>query len=179
MAAPPARRSAPPELAPAVRDQFRKNAEKGFNFARTIVTVACGSCGCEIVTNKLVASRPVLCANCVAPGVRKARETYWHKKAVAESEKDPISHPPFENAGEVADYLSGETITCLICDASLQRLDKHLPLHRISADEYRARFNIPFDRSLTSAPCRAKIRASLARMNSVWGVSPWRRKWAS
>ena len=174
-------------LAPAVVDQRKKNGAK--SSATVMVTTACPICGCEIATTVLAAAQAVRCAKCVTPGTLKARETYWHKKAVAESEKDPIVHPPFETVAEVDDYLSDDTITCLICDARLQRLDKHLSsLHRMSADEYRVRFNIPFDRSLMSAPCRARIRANLARVNRKntnrfgplkrW-QSPWQRRLAS
>lgn len=153
------------------------------NSARTMG--ACPTCGCEVAATK-VAGRPGRCGKCASPTAIKAREAYWHKKAVAESERDPIVHPPFETIGEVDDYLSDDTITCLLCDARLQRLTSHLALHRISADDYRARFNIPFDRSLMSAPCRAATRANLERMNGFpesapswqWGSS-WRRKLAS
>jgi predicted transcriptional regulator len=172
----PLPRHASRQLAPAVRDQIRKNAEKGSYFSRTMVTAPCATCGGDVVTTMLNASQPVLCGKCLTPAALKDRAYYWHKKAAAESEKNPIVHPPFETIEEVQDYLSGDTIACLICDARLQRLDKHLSLHRISADEYRARFGIPFDRSLTSAPCRAKIRAYLARL--PW-ESPWQRRLAS
>jgi predicted transcriptional regulator len=171
-------------LAPAVVNQRRKNGAK--SPATVMVTTTCSICDCEIVTTALAATQAVRCAKCVTPATLKARETYWHKKAVAESAKHPIVHPPFETTEEVDDYLSDDTITCLICDARLQRLDKHLSLHRISADEYRARFNIPFDRSLTSATCRAKTYAHLARIRGIHGnrfsglwQSPWQRKLAS
>jgi predicted transcriptional regulator len=131
------------------------------NCARTMG--ACPTCGSEVTATK-VAGRPGRCGKCVSPSALKARESYWHKKAVTESETDPIVHPPFETIGEVDDYLSGDTVTCLLCEARLQRLDRHLTLHRISADGYRARFNIPFDRSLMSAPSRAAIRARLERI---------------
>jgi predicted transcriptional regulator len=173
-------------LAPAVIDQRRKNGVR--SPATVMVSTACPICGCEIVTTALAAAQAVRCAKCVTPATLKARETYWHKKAVAESAKHPIVHPPFETIAEVDDYLSEDTITCLICDARLQRLDKHLSLHRMSVDEYRVRFNIPFDRSLMSAPCRAHIRANLARVNRKNTIqfgplkrwqSPWQRRLAS
>jgi len=141
-------------------------------------------CGCKIVTTRLAASRPPRCEKCAARAAQRARDSYWHKKAVAESEKDPIFHPPFETIAEVDDYPSEDTITCLLCDARLPRLDKHLSLHRISPDAYRARFNIPFDRPLMSAVCRARTHAALARLRSQseldgYWISPWGRKLAS
>jgi ROS/MUCR transcriptional regulator protein len=58
---------------------------------------------------------------------------------------------------EVDDYLSGNTITCLLCHKRFQRLDHHLRLrHDITADAYRECFGIPRTRSLTSAASRAR-----------------------
>ena len=64
---------------------------------------------------------------------------------------------PFQTMEEVDDYLSGNTITCLVCHKPFQRLDKHLQLrHHISPGAYRERFGIPRTRSLTSAASRAR-----------------------
>lgn len=61
---------------------------------------------------------------------------------------------------EVNDYLSGNTITCLICGRDLQRLNMHLQkAHSLTPDEYRAQFGIPFSRALASVPSRAKSSA--------------------
>jgi predicted transcriptional regulator len=176
------RRAPRRQLSPAVVNQLRKNRTQSPGGGMTMPAHCV--CGCEIVTTGLAASKPLRCEKCASRAAQKARESYWHKKAVAESEKDPIFHPPFETIAEVDDYLSEDTITCLLCDARLQRLDKHLSLHRISADGYRARFNIPFDRPLMSAACHARTRASLARLRSQFAldrywVAPWGRKLAS
>jgi predicted transcriptional regulator len=169
-------------LSPAVVNKLRKNRTQSPGGDRTMPAHCV--CGCEILTTGLTASQPQRCQKCYARAAQRARESYWHRKAVAESEKDPIFHPPFETIEEVEDYLSEGTITCLLCDARLQRLDKHLSLHRISADGYRARFNIPFDRPLMSAACLARSRASFARLRSQceierYWISPWGRKFAS
>jgi ROS/MUCR transcriptional regulator protein len=67
---------------------------------------------------------------------------------------------PFQTMHEVDDYLSGNTITCLVCGKSLQRLNRHIQsAHHLTPYEYRAQFGIPFSRSLTSAPSRAKSSA--------------------
>jgi predicted transcriptional regulator len=182
----PPHRSARRPFALAVIDQWRKNGAN--SIASTMVTAACPVCSREMVTTVLAAAQPVRCTKCATPAAQKGRESYWHKKAVAQSEKDPLVHPPFETDEEIDDYLAGDTIACLICEARLQRLDKHLPSHRMSVDEYRVRFNIPFDRPLMSAPCRATIRARFARINRADGekrappgqwVSPWRRRLTS
>jgi hypothetical protein len=72
------------------------------------------------------------------------------------------NNAPFQTMREVDDYLSGNTIACLICGKSLQRLNIHLQkVHGTTPVEYRAQFGIPFSRSLTSEPSRAKSRAAM------------------
>ena len=75
--------------------------------------------------------------------------------------KEPcMTDTPFQTMQEVDNYLSGDTVACLICGKSFQTLNcSHLGSHGITHDEYRVRFGIPFNRSLTSAPFRAKSRA--------------------
>ncbi|MGA7237313.1 MAG: MucR family transcriptional regulator [Bryobacteraceae bacterium] len=69
---------------------------------------------------------------------------------------------PFQTMQEVNDYLSGNTITCLVCGKSLQRLNRHIQsMHHLTPEEYRTQFGIPFSRSLTSAPSRAKSCAAM------------------
>lgn len=64
---------------------------------------------------------------------------------------------PFQTMEEVDDYLSGDTIICLVCHRRLQRLDRHLQtMHDMNANAYRERFGIPGRRSLTSAATRAR-----------------------
>jgi hypothetical protein len=67
--------------------------------------------------------------------------------------------PPFTTVAQVSRYLGGKIITCLLCGRRLQRLGSHLESkHGMSADDYRVQFGIPWTRSLTSAPSRAKSR---------------------
>src|SRR5579863_6997093 len=69
---------------------------------------------------------------------------------------------PFQTMQEVDDYLSGSTITCLVCGRSLQRLNRHIQsAHHLTPEEYRVQFGIPFSRSLTSACSRAKSSAAM------------------
>ena len=70
---------------------------------------------------------------------------------------------PFQTLEEVRAYLSGDSITCLVCGAVMHRLPKHLKdAHRMTSDDYRRRFGIPFGRSLTSATARENMRRSLS-----------------
>lgn len=73
-----------------------------------------------------------------------------------------MTDTPFQTMAEIDEYLSGNCIQCLICGESFQRLNRHLQrVHEIAPDEYRRRFGIPFGRSLTSAPSRAKTGAAM------------------
>jgi hypothetical protein len=73
-----------------------------------------------------------------------------------------MMNTPFQTLAEVTDYLSGETITCLLCGNRYQRLHKHLyGTHKTTPDIYRTEFGIPYRRSLTSAPSRAKSGAAM------------------
>jgi ROS/MUCR transcriptional regulator protein len=73
-----------------------------------------------------------------------------------------LTNTSFQTMQEVDDYLSGNTITCLVCGKSLQRLNMHLQkAHGTTPEEYRVQFGIPLSRSLTSAPSRAKSSASM------------------
>jgi hypothetical protein len=73
-----------------------------------------------------------------------------------------MTDTPFQTLAEIDEYLSGNTIECLICAESFQRLNSHLQrVHNIAPDDYRRRFGIPFGRSLTSAPSRAKTGAAM------------------
>ena len=74
----------------------------------------------------------------------------------------PMTDTPFQTMAEVDEYLSGNTIECLICGESFQRLNRHLQyVHNIAPDDYRRRFGIPFKRSLTSVPSRAKSGSAM------------------
>ena len=86
-----------------------------------------------------------------------------------------MTDTPFQTMAEVDEYLSGNTIECLICGESFQRLERHLQyVHNIAPDDYRRRFGIPFKRSLTSAPSRAKSGAAMTpeRIRHLISVSP-------
>ena len=72
-------------------------------------------------------------------------------------------HKKFKSLDEVRAYVSGETIQCLVCGKHLRRLQfKHLESHGMTADDYRERFGIPWNTSLTSAPSRAATGKSVS-----------------
>jgi hypothetical protein len=67
----------------------------------------------------------------------------------------PLNVPPFTTLQEVREYVSGNRIQCLCCGRWFKRLQRlHLQLHGMTADDYRQRFGIPWNTSLTSAPSR-------------------------
>ena len=62
----------------------------------------------------------------------------------------------FKTKAEVAEYLGGDKIICLLCGAAKQKLGSHLlRLHAMSADQYRARYGLPWRTGVASAKCRA------------------------
>lgn len=55
----------------------------------------------------------------------------------------------FQCREEVDEYLSGQTIVCLLCGNGFRQLDAHLKgMHKISSDEYREIYGLPFMRGL-------------------------------
>ena len=69
---------------------------------------------------------------------------------------------------QVNDYLSGNTVECLICGKRYQWLYNHIvKMHDTSPDDYRRRFGIPFTRSLTSAKFRAVCSARVAPQYNI------------
>lgn len=60
---------------------------------------------------------------------------------------------PFKSYDEAREYFSGEFIVCLLCGRLLRRLSgPHLmAIHNTTEDDYRARFNLPWRRGLTSS----------------------------
>lgn len=66
----------------------------------------------------------------------------------------------FETVEQVKEYLNGSRITCLLCGRSLKQLCTHLStIHRISAEDYKVRYGLPFRCGLSSVGTREKARA--------------------
>jgi hypothetical protein len=64
-------------------------------------------------------------------------------------------------ADEVDHYLSGGSITCMLCGRGFRRLGGHLQaIHQVTEDDYRARYGLPWSRGLTCEPTRDKYRAA-------------------
>lgn len=65
---------------------------------------------------------------------------------------------PFESPEEIERYLSQEEIDCLICGRRLRALSAHLArIHRVSTDDYKLRFGLPYTRGLTCAETSEKL----------------------
>lgn len=57
---------------------------------------------------------------------------------------------PFKSLEEVKEYLSGDLVVCLICGKSYKDVGKHIRMHGVKPDEYRARYGIPWTYGLCS-----------------------------
>ncbi|MBV5329150.1 MAG: MucR family transcriptional regulator, partial [Chlorobium sp.] len=66
----------------------------------------------------------------------------------------------FESKEQVLEYLSGDTVECLVCGKRLKHLGKHLLKHGMSSDDYREEFNIPWTFALSGQATREKQRAA-------------------
>jgi predicted transcriptional regulator len=74
-----------------------------------------------------------------------------------------MTNQAFQTMAEVDEYLSGDTVECLICCKNFQCLPNHiLRKHDTVPEEYHRRFGIPFSRSLTSAKYRAMAAAAVS-----------------
>jgi predicted transcriptional regulator len=157
---PPARR-----VAPAVTDLWTKQGRKRILISHTPATTKCAVCGCDFVTTLTISKRPVRCMNCAPTWTKTTRDNYWRKKLgkayVPLHEKKMPEREPFQTREQVDEYLSGETVQCLICGRRFNGLHMHLKFkHGITDDDYRQRYGIPLSRSLTSATYRAKVADS-------------------
>lgn len=73
-------------------------------------------------------------------------------KITAETMKEILYPRRFLSIEEVADYVGGDVITCLICDRSFKRLSKHISSgHGCDHNDYKDILNIPRTVSLYSA----------------------------
>ncbi len=68
----------------------------------------------------------------------------------------------FQTIQDIREYLSGDKIECLVCHKHYRRLQyKHLETHSMNVEEYKERFGIPWNTSLTSKPSREKSSAAM------------------
>ena len=76
---------------------------------------------------------------------------------------DSASQPrKFQTIQDIREYLSGDKIECLVCHKHYRRLQyKHLETHSMNVEEYKERFGIPWNTSLTSKPSREKSSAAM------------------
>ena len=73
-----------------------------------------------------------------------------NKKIRKESVNLDIALTEFKTKEEVDNYLSGDTIECLICGKNFKSLSAHLKTHNITAKEYKLLLGIPMSRGLCS-----------------------------
>jgi predicted transcriptional regulator len=157
----------PKPVAPAVTDLWRKQGRKGLLISQTPITTKCAICGCDYVTTLSISTRPVRCMNCAPTWTKTTRDNYWRKKLgsayVPMHEKKMPEREPFRTREQVDEYLSGDSVQCLICGRRFNGLHMHLKFkHGITDDDYRQRYGIPLSRSLTSVTYRAKATAGQA-----------------
>lgn len=92
----------------------------------------------------------------------------------AEISIDPIypCERPFETTQEVKEYLSGDTIVCLLCGKRYKMLCKHLIyMHNIDVNTYREKYAIPWTYGLSASAVKERIIAA-QRARYISGESP-------
>ena len=105
----------------------------------------------------------------MSDGNRKGKSTRrWHtanlRRLVATRLKNVapfelLKTKPFETIEEVRDYLSDDIVVCLLCGAEKKTLGMHLnAVHRMTSDEYRQQFGIPWTYPLQGEATRALFR---------------------
>jgi hypothetical protein len=77
-------------------------------------------------------------------------------------------HPKrFETAGDLAFYLSGDVVTCLVCNKSYKNLAAHLnKMHDVDDRDYKEILNIPYTCKLISAETKKNMKAATALRHS-------------
>lgn len=72
---------------------------------------------------------------------------------------------PIGSIEEIIAYLSqADDIDCLLCGRRMKSLSTHLArIHRISGDEYRRMYGLPYQRGLTCAEMTSKLQSVRAR----------------
>ena len=146
----------------------------GATLFRDPVVVSCPACGAAVTTTGLSGtdadSLPEL--QHARSSKRKTSLLEPYRTSIQPVHPDPgdkpmLTNAPFRNIEEVTDYLSGDTIKCLVCGKYFNLLNKHLSdAHGLSTGEYRAQFGIPLDRELSGAQLRAKVQRKLAQYST-------------
>jgi hypothetical protein len=67
--------------APAVRNQWRRNAVLGRYLVYEMVTAPCATCGAPVQTTALCAVQPIHCDKCASPASMRVRAYYRRKQA--------------------------------------------------------------------------------------------------
>ena len=70
-----------------------------------------------------------------------------------------MSAEPFKTMDDIEEYFSNDRLTCLVCGRTFKALIGHIyRKHGISADEYKERFGLPFQRGLVTPDLHSKLR---------------------
>lgn len=95
---------------------------------------------------------------------RRAQARFRERRRVLEG--FPVL-TPFKTLEDVREYLSGDLVVCLICGKSYKDVGKHIRIHGVKPDEYRARYGIPWTYGLcsktTSAAYSEVVRGRMER----------------
>ena len=80
------------------------------------------------------------------------------------------------NLAEAREYLSGDTLQCLLCGKHLKALGWHLrSMHRMGAREYKERFGLGYSKGLVGvATAAAQSRAAIADGRADRNLKPVR-----
>lgn len=70
----------------------------------------------------------------------------------------------FDNIDDVEDYFSGDQVECLECHQYFKHLANHVMMkHKMTPNEYKTKYNIPFMYSLASKSYRDKQSKALTK----------------
>jgi len=95
------------------------------------------------------------------PGSSIVAKGHWREvlenlnREKARKKRIPLAGYPwtgkFKTSKEIKAYFDGDKIQCLLCGRWFRGLGNHvLKIHEITADEYKTRFGLPYNRGLSS-----------------------------
>lgn len=83
----------------------------------------------------------------------------------------------FLSIHEIEEYFSGDRITCLLCGKSFKALCSHLSLiHKVSADDYKQNYGLPYKAGLTSSDTREKKSESMKNPSQLLRLATYRER---
>jgi predicted transcriptional regulator len=84
---------------------------------------------------------------------------------------------PFETKQEIDEYLSRDTVECLLCGHRMRRVSgSHLQkIHGMSEEVYRLKYNIPMNAGLVSASSQKEYADAALRRNAIEALGGLRK----